>query len=203
MKYRSPLALLTLSLLLIGTMAACRTTNEAADEVQDEAQDVIGNVDALVGRVQDTDGPGTVSGRVRFTEDGGEIQVGGNVNGLSPGEHGFHVHENGSCAAQDGTPAGAAGGHYNPDGTPHGDPSSQISDHHAGDFGNITAGSDGTADISLSYAQGDHELSEYEGKALIIHNGTDDLESQPSGAAGARVGCALLMDPDDMEDMEQ
>ena len=136
-----------------------------------------------------------VSGTVTFTQmDDGQLQVAYNLRGLEPGAHGFHVHENGSCAAgDDGTPGGAAGGHFNPTGHPHGGPDAAMASRHVGDFGNVEATEGGLA--SGTFTDGVASLTGAQaitGKALMIHGGQDDLESQPSGAAGARVGCGVI-----------
>src|SRR3712207_1539288 len=67
----------------------------------------------------------------------GSVEVTVNLRAVPPGVHGFHVHENGNC----GDNGNAAGGHFNPTGTPHGSPNTDP--HHAGDFGNVTADDNG------------------------------------------------------------
>ena len=136
-----------------------------------------------------------VSGTVTFTAlDDGRLKIDYALSGLEPGAHGFHVHENGSCAAgADGTPGGAAGGHFNPANHPHGGPDATATARHAGDFGNVEAGADGAA--SGSFTDTVARLAGADGiagKALMVHAGVDDLQSQPSGDAGARVGCGVI-----------
>lgn len=136
----------------------------------------------------------TASGIVFFesVEDG--VKVSGRIENLAPGDHGFHVHEFGDISAADGT---SAGGHFNPGGEPH---ASRQSEHrHVGDLGNITADEDGVAEFSFV----DSELamdgsSSIIGRGLIVHRDADDLTSQPTGAAGPRVGMAVIgvADPD-------
>ena len=70
----------------------------------------------------------TAEGTVTFTPKGDKVTVVANVTGLSPGPHGFHVHEKGDCSASDGM---SAGGHFNPTTKPHGEPTAP--DHHAAD----------------------------------------------------------------------
>ena len=140
-----------------------------------------------------------VSGTVTFTELDGGVYLSYEINGLEPGQHGFHIHEGTSCAAADtdgdGTPeaGGAAGGHFNPMDSPHGAPSAEPDARHAGDLGNITADSDGLAvggreDGVLTF-DGETGLI---GHAMMVHGGADDLTSQPGGDAGARVGCGVI-----------
>ncbi|RVU43138.1 superoxide dismutase family protein [Lujinxingia sediminis] len=137
-------------------------------------------------------GEGEEIGQVMFKEvAGGGVQVSGMVSGLTPGLHGFHVHENTVCEAPDFT---SAGGHFNPASHEHGGPASEHTARHAGDFGNITANEEGVAEFSfvdtmISLSEGMNNVA---GQALIVHVGEDDLVSQPTGAAGARAGCAVI-----------
>jgi len=107
-----------------------------------------------------------------------------------PGEHGFHVHENGDCSAPD---ASSAGGHFNPADHEHAGPDAER--QHMGDMGNITAGEDGTARVDAEYRflvldpEADNSIM---GKAVVVHAGADDMSSQPSGDAGARVACGVI-----------
>src|SRR6185436_567853 len=75
-----------------------------------------------------------------FVEADGGVEVTISVEGLTPGDHGWHVHEKGDCSAPD---AKSAGDHFNPEKHQHGAP--DAAEHHAGDFGNVTAGKDGKA----------------------------------------------------------
>lgn len=127
-------------------------------------------------------------GIVTFTAVENGIRVIGEFSGLTPGKHGFHIHEFGDCSAPDGT---SAGGHYNPTDMPHSMPAS--AKRHVGDMGNIEAGKDGTAyldyvDTMISLT-GEHSII---GRGVIVHEKEDDLATQPTGAAGARVACGVI-----------
>jgi Cu-Zn family superoxide dismutase len=131
----------------------------------------------------------TASGVVNLTQlaDGG-VEVVVNLRGVPPGVHGFHIHENGSCADN----GNAAGGHYNPTGTPHGAPNADP--HHAGDFGNVTADENGNVNTrfvtrSITVAEGPTTAV---GHAIILHANPDDLQTQPTGNAGARIACGVV-----------
>lgn len=129
-----------------------------------------------------------VAGTVSFEQTGDSVHVTGEITGLEPGPHGFHVHQYGDCTAPDGS---SAGGHYNPEDNPHGAPTDE--ERHVGDMGNIEAGENGTA--TLDYYDSVIELNGANsiiGHGVIVHGGEDDLESQPSGAAGARMGCGVI-----------
>ncbi len=129
-----------------------------------------------------------VSGIVTFTKTDGGIKIVANLEGLTPGKHGFHIHEFGDCSRLDGK---SAGGHFNPDGKKHGAPDSE--ERHVGDLGNLLANEEGKAyyemiDSYISFS-GPHSII---GRAIIVHAGEDDLTSQPTGAAGARVACGVI-----------
>ena len=137
--------------------------------------------------VQATAGNKT-SGYVLFEKTAKGVKVSGKIKNLSPGKHGFHVHQYGDLREKDGT---SAGGHFDPMDKPHGAPDDAM--RHVGDLGNIEADENGVAEFSfvdtkLSF----HGPASIIGRGLIIHAGEDDLTSQPTGAAGARVGMAVI-----------
>jgi len=129
-----------------------------------------------------------VSGIVTFTKTDGGIKIVVNLEGLTPGKHGFHIHEYGDCSRLDGK---SAGGHFNPEGKKHGAPNSE--ERHVGDLGNLVANEEGKAysemiDTYISFS-GPHSII---GRAIIVHAGEDDLTSQPTGKAGARLACGVI-----------
>ena len=133
-------------------------------------------------------GGSQVGGTVTFTKTKEGIKVIADLSGLSPGKHGFHIHEWGDCSAADGT---SAGGHYNPSKQPHGGPMDKK--HHEGDLGNIEAQADGTA----HYEATDKMLSlegpnSIVGRSVVVHAGEDDLKSQPAGNSGPRAACGVI-----------
>lgn len=126
-----------------------------------------------------------VSGVIHLEQKDGQVFITGKIKGLSPGKHGFHIHQYGDLSASDGS---SAGGHYAPKGHRHGGP--HEGQHHAGDLGNIVADQNGVAMIDKK--SDDFQLSDVIGRAFVIHAGTDDLKSQPSGDAGPRAGLAVI-----------
>jgi Cu-Zn family superoxide dismutase len=129
-----------------------------------------------------------VSGQVTFTEETEGVRVVADIKGLSPGKHGFHIHEKGDCSAPD---FSSAGGHFNPMMEKHGAPTDP--EHHMGDFGNIVANDEGEARFErvvnwLSFKGG----NSFVGRAVVVHGKPDDLVSQPSGNAGPRVACGVI-----------
>lgn len=130
-------------------------------------------------------GDSEISGSVTFSSTDDGVQVQGEFEGLTPGEHGFHIHQYGDCRADDGT---STGGHFNPMDNEHGAPTDM--NRHMGDLGNIVADDNGTA--MVDYTDTNVSLAEILGRGVIIHAGQDDLSSQPSGAAGSRVACGVI-----------
>lgn len=131
-----------------------------------------------------------VGGTVSFAQKGDKVLVVANVNGLTPGLHGFHVHEKGDCSAAD---AMSAGGHFNPAGKPHGAPDSV--EHHGGDLGNLTADNSGNAALSIEVdgiTLDPAAANSIIGKGVIVHANPDDLKSQPAGNAGPRLACGVI-----------
>lgn len=130
-----------------------------------------------------------VTGTIAFKEVEGGLEVTATVEGLTAGDHAYHVHETGDCSAPDGS---SAGGHFNPSKHAHGSP--EGAEHHEGDFGNLTAGKDGKATktfVMAGITLGDAPTSVV-GKGFIVHEKKDDFKTQPSGNAGARVACGVI-----------
>jgi Cu-Zn family superoxide dismutase len=98
------------------------------------------------------------------------------------------VHEFGDCSSADGA---AAGGHFNPGGSPHAGPDAAA--RHVGDLGNLTADTQGMAGYDRTdrvvRLDGEHAVI---GRAVIVHAAPDDLATQPTGAAGARLACGVI-----------
>ena len=115
----------------------------------------------------------------------------GTITGLTPGKHGFHIHEFGDMSKG----CESMGGHYNPDGVDHGDEKQG----HVGDLGNITADESGTANLLIQANRVDliGERSVV-GRGLVVHADQDDLgqggddESKKTGNAGDRLACGVI-----------
>ena len=130
-----------------------------------------------------------VAGNVVFVQEGRKLFVIAEVTGLKPGPHGFHVHEKGDCSAAD---FASAGGHFNPDSQPHGNPATGA--HHAGDMPLLVADASGKATAraelrSMSIGGG---ASDVVGKAVVVHADADDFRSQLAGNSGARIACGVI-----------
>lgn len=132
-------------------------------------------------------GKSGVYGVITFTQRGDEVEVVGEVSGLKPGKHGFHVHEFGDCSSPDGM---STGGHFNPSKMMHGRPEDE--NRHVGDLGNLEADDGGKASINMRdkviKLSGPNSIV---GRAVIIHANPDDF-SQPVGNAGGRIACGVV-----------
>ncbi len=136
----------------------------------------------------------TVSGSVNFVQENGQVKLAANMTGLTEGVHAIHIHQTADCSSVDGK---SAGGHWNPTAQPHGKWGTKDG-YHKGDISNFTVEADGLGAIKMMTDEwcigcGD-ENKDILGKAIIVHQGTDDFTSQPSGAAGARVSCAGIIE---------
>jgi superoxide dismutase, Cu-Zn family len=132
-----------------------------------------------------------IKGTVQLEDTAGGLKLNVHLMGVPPGAHGFHIHEFGSCADN----GKAAGGHYNPMNTPHGNVLKD-GEHkaHVGDMGNVQVGADGEATLEavlhgIALAGDKYTVG---GRAIILHEKADDF-SQPAGNAGARIGCGPII----------
>jgi Cu-Zn family superoxide dismutase len=141
---------------------------------------------------------GDAVGLATFTEDADGVTVHLLIEGLSPGEHGWHLHEFGVCEPGGAEPFSSAGGHWNPTAQPHGAP--DAGEHHVGDFGNLMASADGLAEIEITttdftFDAGVTSIFDEDGTAIVVHEGVDDLTTQPSGNSGPRYACGVVAEP--------
>jgi Cu-Zn family superoxide dismutase len=131
-----------------------------------------------------------ITGNVTLTEEKGGLTVVAHVSNVPAGSHGFHIHAIGNC----GDMGKAAGGHFNPDKSPHGlYPMDGPMKAMAGDMGNIVVNADGTGDFSvfmpgLTLNDGKYAVN---GLSIILHEKKDDF-SQPLGNAGGRIACGII-----------
>jgi len=142
----------------------------------------------------DSKSSSNVTGNVVFTQDQGVVTMIAVLSGLTEGQHAIHIHQTADCTADDGS---SSGGHWNPTAQPHGAWGAKTG-YHKGDIGNLTADANGHAMITKVTDEwcigcGD-ETKDIVGKAIIVHQGIDDLKSQPSGAAGSRVSCGGIIE---------
>lgn len=144
------------------------------------------------------DGSGKSLGTATLTDTGKGVKIDLDLHGLPPGQHAIHVHETAKC---DGPDFKSAGGHFNPDKKHHG--SMAKDGPHAGDMPNFTADAKGNAKTSVTdpninlKASDPHSAVAGAGTALVIHEKADDMKTDPSGNAGARIACGVIAAPEE------
>ena len=135
-----------------------------------------------------------VAGTVVFTENDGEVKMVALLSNLTEGTHAIHLHEKADCSSADGK---STGGHWNPTAQQHGKWGDETG-YHAGDIGNFEADTNGNGTITFITDQWcigcENDAKNIIGKAVIVHQGTDDYTSQPSGAAGSRISCGGIIE---------
>ena len=144
-----------------------------------------------VAEIKGTADDSKIKGIVRLEDTPGGLHVMAQLTGVPPGDHGFHIHEFGDCAQM----GKAAGGHYNPMNTPHGNVLKDgIQKAHVGDMGNITANAawEATLDATLHGVALSGANNSVGGRAIVLHEKVDDF-SQPVGNAGNRIGCGTIV----------
>jgi Cu-Zn family superoxide dismutase len=146
--------------------------------------------DAAQAEVRDAQGSSLGVVELRSADFG--VILSGTLTGLSPGEHGFHIHETGSCepptfesAGSHFEPAGRQHGFHNPEGP------------HAGDLRNLVVSEDGSAlvdaaDSLVTLRDGANALLDGDGAALVVHPNPDDYRTQPSGGSGEPIACGVI-----------
>jgi len=135
---------------------------------------------------------GQVLGMAIFTQEAQGVRISVTVKGLSPGEHGIHIHSVGKCEPPDFL---SAGPHFNPTNKKHG--LTNPEGPHAGDLPNLVVGEDGSAVYEhitdrVTLTPGELSLFDEDGSALVIHAGPDDQMTDPAGNSGARVLCGVI-----------
>jgi Cu-Zn family superoxide dismutase len=152
---------------------------------------VTGEPIRAIAELRSTDG--TKVGTVLFQQLSTGVKIKVVIDSLPPGEHGFHIHEMGSCDVRD---FRGAGRHFNPSGAQHGflNPKGP----HAGDLPNLTVGRDGKATLEIVSAlislnrQRPNSILREGGTAIVVHGDPDDYLTDPAGASGARIACGVI-----------
>lgn len=177
-----PALLITLGCAAVGGGAR----GQATDQV---AKPVAPTVPRATASIQPASGS-TTRGSAIFIPEGERITLQVSLEGAPPGVHAVHLHETGDCSAPDAT---SAGGHWNPGGHNHG--KWGTTPFHLGDIGNITVGQDGKGSLLLTtdaWSVGGGAANDVLGRSVIVHAAADDFTTQPTGAAGGRIGCGVI-----------
>ena len=168
--------LVTSTLLLASTLSAAAEMNVTLNQVSES-------------------GVGSAVGAVRIVETPHGLVFYPQLKGLAIGLHGFHVHENPSCAPSESdgkkVAAGAAGGHFDPSGSKkHGEP---WGDGHLGDLPALLVAADGGASNPV-LAPRLKSLVDVRHRSLMVHTGGDNHADNPAslGGGGARVVCGVI-----------
>jgi Cu-Zn family superoxide dismutase len=186
-----------LALLVLLVAFSCKEIKKEAAEAEEEMEEMMEEVTEEVTTIKfmmEPKSDSDVKGDVTFTEEEGEVKMTAILSGLSEGEHAIHIHQTADCTAADGS---STGGHWNPTNEPHGKWDA-TEGYHKGDIGNFIADAEGNATVEFTTDEWcigcDDENKNILGKGVIVHQGVDDFTSQPSGAAGARVSCAGIIE---------
>ena len=143
----------------------------------------------------DDKGTGEMIGKVYFADSDKGLVIKPRLKGLSPGDHGFHVHANRSfkpAKSPEGkmVPGLGAGGHYDPDKS--GKHEGPTGKGHLGDLPALKVGADGTVKGTLMAPR--LKVADLKKHSLMIHAGGDNYSDQPAalGGGGARVACGAF-----------
>ena len=133
-----------------------------------------------------------INGVAKFVEENGLVTLVVKLRDADSESLAIHIHEYGNCDSVDGK---SAGGHWNPTNEDHG--KWGVPPFHSGDIGNINIDENNTANFKLKdlfkrWSISNPGKSNIIGRAIIVHSGVDDYISQPSGAAGSRIGCGVI-----------
>lgn len=134
------------------------------------------------------DADGQTVGEVLLTEAAYGTLVQAHLRNMPSGVHAFHVHAVGACDP----PFTSAGGHFNPLGSNHGFVDQD--GMHAGDLPNVHVPASGELefDVFAPRVRLDAALFDSDGAAIVMHQGPDDYQSDPAGAAGPRIACGVI-----------
>ncbi|HKY59989.1 MAG TPA: superoxide dismutase family protein [Gemmatimonadota bacterium] len=189
------------AMLLLGcslVLAACGQQGEpdepltemtADTEAMEPGTSMPGGEDA---RAEIRDAEGNSHGVVLLRDADFGVLLSGTLTGFSPGEHGFHIHETGSCEPPT---FESAGRHFAPEGRQHGFHNPE--GPHAGDLRNLVVLQDGSAivdgaDSLVTLREGPNALLDADGAALVVHPNPDDYRTQPSGGSGDPIACGVI-----------
>lgn len=161
------------------------TTTENTEVKSDEAGAATAT---LSGTVPDT----TLNGTAEFTQQNGKVKLVLNITctKMANKSVAVHLHEMGDC----GDMGKMAHGHWNPTNQQHGKWGS--SSFHSGDIGNVSLDVTGKGTLEMEtdlWSIGGDDKTNILNRSVIVHGGVDDFTTQPTGNAGSRIGCGVIM----------
>lgn len=184
---------------IVFLLSACGTGKSGAEEEVEETEqteqesEAVSSTEAVHVELINTAGEKVGIAQLTPVVDGGGVNINLEAWDLSPGIHGFHIHEKGVCEEPD---FETAGGHFNPENREHGFDNPE--GPHAGDLPNIEVDEDGKVEddivtelVTLQKGQ-ENSIIREGGTSLMIHADPDDYVSQPAGDAGDRVACGVI-----------
>lgn len=139
-------------------------------------------------------GVGKIIGIVKLADSPQGLTITPDLAELPPGERGFHIHENPSCATleKDGKMVAglAAGGHYDP--AHSGKHQGPAGDGHSGDLPALKVADDGTATTAVVAPR--LKIADILNRSIMIHAGSDNYSDSPKplGGGGARIACGVI-----------
>jgi Cu-Zn family superoxide dismutase len=169
-------------LLLTILVCACATSSSNSPHATAPRASTAGGATATL----EARSGSSVTGTARASAASGGVALHVEIQGATPGEHGVHIHEKGDCSDPKAT---SAGGHYNPAGAAHhGGLNTAV--RHGGDLGNLQVDPSGKGSVDVTVPG--LTLDEVVGKAVVVHEKVDDLQSDPAGNSGGRIACGVL-----------
>jgi superoxide dismutase, Cu-Zn family len=183
------------SLLLISSLffIACNNNKEeenktTTENTETKATETMSATATISATVPDT----ALSGTAEFMQQNGKVKMVLSITCLTMANKAVavHLHEMGDC----GDMGKMAHGHWNPTGLQHGKWGS--SSFHSGDIGNVSLDATGKGTMELEtdlWSIGGDEKTNILNRSVIVHGGVDDFTTQPTGNAGSRIGCGVIM----------
>ncbi len=187
------LAALSFAIISCGSATSTENANESASSSMptDTSSTMAANVTHAEAIVTGTDVDTTVDGTVSFDADNGKVKMmlDLTIPKMANKTVAVHIHEHPDC----GDNGKATHGHWNPTDAKHGKWGSES--FHLGDIGNVKLDAKGKGTMELTtdlWTLGSDSTSSVLGRAIIVHSGVDDYNTQPTGNAGSRIGCGVI-----------